>query len=120
MEQKNVISNSEEVSINFIGFNIIVLFVFIIWWFNVISSFGFGNYFLSGEKIMFEIFMYTVGSFVLPLLYTIYIMAHINYSKIKRKSFYFKLMGVSWLPTLIFFTLMIFNLAIKDNRVYFE
>lgn len=120
MSQKNISSEIEEVSVNFIGFNAILLFFFIIWWYNVISAFYFGNYYLSGEKQMFEIFLYTVGSFVLPLLYTFYILAHIDYNKIKNQSLYFKLIGLAWLPSLILLVIFFYNLATVDNRVYFE
>lgn len=120
MEQKDVISETDKISTNFIAFNIIVLFVFIIWWFNVISSLVFHNYSLSGEKQMFEIFLYNVGSFVLPLLYTFYILAHIQYTKIKKQSLYFKLIGLAWLPTLILFLIFIYFQLTIDNRVYFE
>ncbi|TCN61259.1 hypothetical protein D0809_21405 [Flavobacterium circumlabens] len=119
MKQKNV-SEIEEVSINFIGFNTMVLFIFIIWWYNVISATIFGNYSLSGEKQMFEIFIYTIGSFAIPLLYTFYILAHVQYSKIKKQSLYFKLIGLAWLPALILLITICYNLATVDNRVYFE
>ncbi|TDW50282.1 hypothetical protein EV144_102721 [Flavobacterium sp. 270] len=120
MAQKNITSETDEIGINFIAFNIIILFVFIIWWFNVISAFGFGNYSLSGEKQMFEIFLYNVGSFVLPLLYTFYILAHIQYAKIKKQSLYFKLIGLAWLPTIIIIVIYIYFQLTIDNRVYFE
>ena len=120
MTQKNIVSDIEEVSPNFIGFNILVLFIFIIWWFNVISAVVFNNYYLSGEKQMFEIFIYTIGSFSLPLLYTFYILAHIDYNKIKKQSLYFKLIGFAWLPTIILLITLCYNLAMVDNRVYFE
>ena len=120
MNQNNISSEIEEVSINFIGFNIVVLFIFIIWWYNVISTFTFGNYYLSGERQMFEIVLYHIGSFVLPLLYTFYILAHIDYNKIKNKSLYFKLIGLAWLPTVILLVIFFYDQATVDNRVYFE
>jgi hypothetical protein len=120
MEHKNNISEIEQVSVNLIGFNSILFFIFIIWWYNVISAFFFGNYYLSGEKQMFEIFIYIVGSFGLPLLYTFYILAHIDYNKIKKQSLYFKLIGLAWIPFLILLIYYFYNLATVDNRVYFE
>ncbi|MRX69278.1 hypothetical protein SAMN06265349_10435 [Flavobacterium resistens] len=120
MLQKNTISKIEEVSPNFIGFNILILFVFVIWWYNVISTFIFGHYSLSGEKQMFEIFIYTVGSFVLPLLYTFYILGYIDYNKIKKQSLYFKLIGLAWLPAIILLINFIYIQSTIDNRVYFE
>jgi hypothetical protein len=120
MNQKNVSSEIEEVSINFIGFNILVLFIFTIWWYNVISAFSFGNYYLSGEKVMFEVVIYFIGSIGLPLLYTFYVLAHIDYNKIKKQSLYFKLIGLAWLPTVILLITICYNLATVDNRVYLE
>lgn len=120
MEQKNIISEIEEVRTTFIGFNIVVLFVFIIWWYNVITALVFGHYYLAGEKQMFEIFVYTIGSFGLPLLYTFYILAHISYNKIKNQSLYFKLIGLSWLPFLILLVCYCYNISTVDNKVYFE
>lgn len=117
MAEKN---NNPKIAPNFIGFNSILLFIFIIWWSNVISTFGFGNYSLSGEKQIFEIFIYTVGSFVLPLLYTFYILGYIDYNKIKKQSLYFKLIGLAWLPTVILLILYIYIQSATDNRVYFE
>ncbi|MDQ1168010.1 hypothetical protein [Flavobacterium sp. SORGH_AS_0622] len=120
MEQENDNAKIEKMSSNFIGFNVVLLFLFLIWWYNVISTFAFGNYSLSGEKQMFEIFIYTAGSFVLPLLYTFYILAHIDYNKIKNQSSYFKLIGLAWLPTLILLINFIYLQLTIDNRVYFE
>jgi hypothetical protein len=120
MTQKNIVSHIEEISPNFIGFNILLLFVFIIWWYNVISTIIFGNYSLSGEHQMFEMFIYSIGSFVLPLLYTFYILAHIDYNKIKKQSLYFKLIGLAWLPTIILLIMFIYIRLTVDNRVYFE
>ncbi|OIV42392.1 hypothetical protein [Flavobacterium johnsoniae] len=120
MEQKNIISEIEQVNSNFIGFNIFLLFIFIIWWYNVLSAFLFNHFYLSGEKQMFEIFVYIAGSFTLPLLYTFYILAHIDYNKIKKQSLYFKLIGLSWLPFLILFIFYSYSIATVDNRVYFE
>jgi hypothetical protein len=120
MKQENAISETEEVTINFIGFNIITLFAFIIWWYNVISAFVFGHFYLSGEKQMFEIFIYNIGSFALPLFYTFYILAYIQYAKIKKQSLYFKLIGIVWLPSLVLFIIIGYNLMTIDNRVYFE
>jgi hypothetical protein len=120
MTQKNIVSYTEEVGPNFIGFNILVLFFFIIWWYNIISSFVFHNYYLSGEKQMFEIFIYAIGSLALPLLYTFYILAHIDYNKIKKQSLYFKLIGLVWFPTIILLIMFIYIQLTVDNRVYFE
>ena len=120
MNQKNVSSEIEEVTINFIGFNVLVLFIFTIWWYNVISAFSFGNYYLSGEKVMFEGVIYFIGSIGLSLLYTFYVLAHIDYNKIKKQSLYFKLIGLAWLPTVILLITICYNLATVDNRVYFE
>lgn len=120
MEQNNTISETEEIGKKFIRFNTVVLFVFIIWWYNVISTFVFGRFYLSGEKQMFEIIIYNIGSFILPLLYTFYILAHIQYAKIKKQSLYFKLIGIAWLPSLILFLIIGYNLMTIDNRVYFE
>ncbi|MFB9078016.1 hypothetical protein ACFFLS_05020 [Flavobacterium procerum] len=120
MEQREVISQTEKTSVNFISFNMIVLFVFIIWWYNVISTFVFGNYSLSGEKQLFEIVVYNIGSFFLPLLYTIYILAHIQATKIKKQSLYFRLIGIAWLPSIILFLIIGYNLMTLDNQVYFE
>lgn len=120
MKQNNAVSETEEIGKNFIRFNTVVLFVFIIWWYNVISTFVFGHFYLSGEKQMFEIIIYNIGSFGLPLLYTFYILAHIQYSKIKKQSFYFKLIGIAWLPSLILLVIICYTAMTIDNRVYFE
>jgi hypothetical protein len=119
MEEAHI-TDIEKVEPNFIGFNIFVLFVFIIWWYNVISAMVFHHYSLSGEKQIFEIFLYAAGSFGLPLLYTFYILAHIQYAKIKKQSLYFKLIGLTWLPTIIALIAFIYIQSTVDNRVYFE
>jgi hypothetical protein len=120
MEQNNTVSATEEIGKNFIRFNTVVSFVFIIWWYNVISTFGFGHFYLSGEKQMFEIIIYNIGSFVLPFLYTFYILGHIQYAKIKKQSLYFKLIGIAWLPSLILLVIICYTAMTIDNRVYFE
>jgi hypothetical protein len=122
-EETNIISRNEGLKSNFIGFNIFLLFIFICWWFNVISALVFHNYSTSGERQIAEITLYTIGSFVLPLLYTFYILGYIDFRKIKNQSLYFKLIGIAWIPSLIlfaFFAYGLYDYSIQDHNIYFK
>ncbi|REG92248.1 hypothetical protein [Flavobacterium aquicola] len=122
-EEKIIFENKEQINPNFIGLNVFLLLLFICWWYNVIGGLVFHQYFLSGEKQMAEISLYTVGSFVIPLLYTFYILGYIDFCKIKKQTLYFKLIGIAWFPSLILFAWIAYNLydiSTQDHRIYFE
>ena len=104
----------------FINLNLIIFLFFIFWWYNVINGFVLHHYILDGEKIMGELFIYGIGSFAFPLLYTIYILVYLSIFKISEQSIYFKLIVITWIPVLLLFFYLCYSFYGIDNRMYFD
>ncbi len=105
---------------NFIGHNLLIFSLFVFWWYTVLDGIVLHHYILDGKKIMMEIFLYAVGSFVFPLLYTFYILAYLSFHKIKEQSIYFKLIGFVWTPVLLFLLYFLYGLYGVDEKTYFN
>ena len=118
---KNKLSlDLNQLASNFIRCNLLIFLFFVFWWYRVLDGIVLHHYILDGEKTMMEIFLYVVGTFVFPLLYTFYILAYLSFYKIKEQSIYFKLIGFTWIPLLLLLLYFLYGLYGVDNRAYFN